>query len=84
MENYNSLSSKSEYSPDATSAGRRSLRNVLLSYLSLSDSNNGNEVVIAQYNNANNMTDRFAAFTCAVFESLPGVEEILDSYFKTI
>ena len=82
MENYNSLSSKSEYSPDATSAGRRSLRNVLLSYLSLSDSNNGNEVVIAQYNNANNMTDRFAAITCAVFENLPGVEEILDSYFK--
>ncbi len=83
MEYYNNLSNKSEYSPDAISAGRRSLRNVLLSYLSLSDSNNGNEVVFAQYNNANNMTDRFAAFTCAIFENHPEVEEILDAFFKT-
>jgi aminopeptidase N len=56
---YGSLSIKGPYSPDAQSAGRRALRNILLDYLALLPG--GAESAQRQYRNAGNMTDRAAA-----------------------
>ena len=51
------------FSPDAVSAGRRSLRNAALAYLSLlnDDDPDAAGLAAAQYRDAGNMTDRMAA-----------------------
>ncbi len=49
------------FSPDAASAGRRALRNVLLDYLSLRPGEAG--LAARQFETATNMTDRAAALT---------------------
>jgi aminopeptidase N len=56
---YESLRDNGEYSPDAAGAGRRSLRNALLDYLSLLDG--GAALAAAHFGDATNMTDRAAA-----------------------
>jgi len=56
---HDSLTVKGPYSPDAQSAGRRALRNILLDYLALLPG--GAERAQRQYRNASNMTDRAAA-----------------------
>jgi aminopeptidase N len=57
---YGRLSDNAPFSPDAASAGRRALRNVLLDYLSAE----GDPTRAAeQYRTATNMTDRAAALT---------------------
>ena len=49
------------FSPDAASAGKRSLRNVLLDYLAAAEA--APELAALQFETANNMTDRAAALT---------------------
>ena len=49
------------FKPDAESAGRRALRNILLDYLSIASGNAGRGA--KQFNAATNMTDRAAALT---------------------
>src|SRR5690606_19654478 len=56
----NTLDSNEAYSPDATQAGRRSLRNGLLALLT-GGSDRGAALAEAQYHAAGNMTDRYAA-----------------------
>ena len=82
LECYQNLACKSEYSPDSVSAGRRSLRNVLLGYLSLGEVKESGEIVFDQYQEADNMTDRFAALTCAVFDDHSVAKKMLESYFQ--
>jgi aminopeptidase N len=53
------LENKGGFSPDADSAGKRALRNVLLDYLSASTGNA--ELGAEQFTSATNMTDRAAA-----------------------
>lgn len=57
---YRELAISEPYSPDAAQAGRRSLRNGLLSLLT-AGSDLGAELAEAQYHAATNMTDRYAA-----------------------
>jgi aminopeptidase N len=57
---YESLSDRAPFSPDAASAGRRALRNVLLDHLSASEEASR---AARQYETATNMTDRAAALT---------------------
>jgi aminopeptidase N len=57
---YMSLEVTGPYSPDAEQAGRRSLRNGILSLLARG-SERGADLTTRQYNNATNMTDRYAA-----------------------
>jgi len=57
---YRRLDSKSAFAPDAASAGRRSLRNVLLRYLSAADDENAAALADAHYRSATNMTDVIA------------------------
>ncbi|TIU07601.1 MAG: DUF3458 domain-containing protein, partial [Mesorhizobium sp.] len=58
---YDRLADKDAFSPDAASAGRRALRNILLDYLSLLP---GSAALVARhFQSATNMTDRAAALT---------------------
>jgi len=51
---------KGAYSPDAEAAGRRSLRNALLRYLTSADDEPAAEIAHAHYTAASNMTDMIA------------------------
>jgi len=57
---YHALATQDIYSPDAKQAGRRSLRNGLLSLLT-TGSEHGAALAAEQFNTATNMTDRYAA-----------------------
>ncbi|MBZ9808730.1 aminopeptidase N [Mesorhizobium sp. BR1-1-9] len=58
---YERLADERPFSPDAASAGRRALRNILLDYLSLLPG--GAELAAEHFRSATNMTDRAAALT---------------------
>ncbi|HHZ07257.1 MAG TPA: aminopeptidase N C-terminal domain-containing protein, partial [Rhizobiales bacterium] len=58
---YDSLADGNAFSPDAASAGRRALRNVLLDYLSVEPG--AIDRARLQFRSATNMTDRAAALT---------------------
>jgi aminopeptidase N len=67
---YDALASTAAYSPDAASAGRRSLRNAVLDLFSAGDPAAGAALANAQYEAADNMTDQFAAL--GVLSQIPG------------
>jgi aminopeptidase N len=52
------------YSPDAASAGRRSLRNAALSYVATLDDATSRALAFLEFRRAENMTDAMAALTC--------------------
>ena len=58
------------YSPDASSAGRRSLRNIALSLLAAADPRGGATLATTQLAEATNMTDRLAGLS--TLSLLPG------------
>jgi len=58
---YDSLRTNEPFSPDAESAGRRSLQNAALNYLNAGPE--GSAPAEAQFKAANNMTDRLAALS---------------------
>jgi aminopeptidase N len=57
---YRKLDAGGAFSPDAKSAGRRALRNVLLRYLTCTDDQEAAELADAHYRSATNMTDSMA------------------------
>jgi aminopeptidase N len=69
-----------EYSPDAISAGKRGLKNLCLSYLAAA----GLDLALAsrQFDQAQNMTDRFAALTALVHGGSPDAARALDVFYK--
>src|SRR5205814_551425 len=52
------------YSPDATAAGRRALRNAALSYVSTIDDGTSRALAFLELRRAQNMTDAMAALAC--------------------
>ncbi|TPL01888.1 MULTISPECIES: aminopeptidase N [unclassified Mesorhizobium] len=69
---YESLADKGPFSPDAASAGRRALRNILLDYLSLLPAGAG--LAAGHFTAATNMTDRAAALAVLAHRH-PGTAE---------
>ncbi|MCG7392586.1 aminopeptidase N [Microvirga sp. ACRRW] len=67
---YQSLAPTETYSPDAASAGRRSLRNAALDLLTAADPEGGERLASEQFETATNMTDRLAALS--VLMTIPG------------
>ncbi len=67
------------YSPDAASAGRRSLDAVLLRLQTLLD---GGEAARAAYAAADNMTDRMAAFACLLDAGDPDVAAAFEAEWR--
>ncbi|RYB05578.1 aminopeptidase N [Lichenibacterium ramalinae] len=58
------------YAPDAAGAGARAFRNAALSLLAAGDPENGAALALAQFDGADNMTDRLAALS--VLGLVPG------------
>ncbi|MDE1314141.1 aminopeptidase N [Vibrio aestuarianus] len=74
---YNSLK-QAHYSIDHQSIGKRALRNTCLAYLAYTTK--GNDLVVAQYNAANNMTDTMAAMSAANSAQLACRESLMAAY----
>jgi len=70
------------YSPDATSAGRRALRNRALSLLMASDCAEAHRAAEAQFDGADNMTDAQSALTILTHHGAPGAEPRLAAFFE--
>ncbi|MCS3605218.1 aminopeptidase N [Erwinia rhapontici] len=60
-----------EYRIEHADIGKRSLKNVCLSYLAFADVPQADKLVSAQYHHANNMTDTVAALSAAMAAQLP-------------
>ncbi len=70
------------YSPDAKSAGRRSLRNVSLDLMAAAASPDGIARAARQYRAADNMTDRMAALATLSLHDVPQRMEALDDFYQ--
>ncbi len=58
---YRRMITPGPYRPDAQSAGRRALKNICLDLLAMTEADEANARAFAQYQAADNMTDRMAA-----------------------
>jgi aminopeptidase N len=75
---HEALKGKGAYSPDAASAGKRSLKNLCLSLLSeIGESAKCYE----QYRTADNMTDAMAALACLANVECPERQPALDAFY---
>ena len=63
---YDANRSNAPYSPDAAAAGRRALKNLALSYLSVLDDDRCRALAGQQFRAADNMTDRMAALSALI------------------
>ncbi len=71
MRTYQASQSQLPYSPDAVSAGRRALKNLALRYLADRDDVQVHALLQAQYEGADNMTDRLAALSALAATTAP-------------
>ena len=69
------------YRPDAASAGRRSLKNVCLDLLAATQQNETIARALAQYRDADNMTDRMAALETLAQHDRPERTEALNDFY---
>jgi aminopeptidase N len=70
------------YSPDAKSAGRRSLRNVSLDLMAASAAADAIARAARQYQAADNMTDRMAALATLALHDVPQRQEALADFYQ--
>jgi aminopeptidase N len=70
-----------DYSPDPVSAGKRALKNLALSYLVEIGGADVQLLAQTQYDNANSMTDRFAALAALVNGDAPGKDAALAHFY---
>ncbi|WP_313652474.1 aminopeptidase N [Pantoea sp.] len=69
-----------EYRVEHHAIGKRSLKNVCLTYLAFSDAQLADKLVQTQYEQATNMTDALAALSAAVAAQLPCRDTLLAAY----
>jgi aminopeptidase N len=77
---FEGLQSSGSYSPDAASAGRRSLANTALDLATAARASDAVARVVAHYRNADNMTDRSAALAIMVANAMPERGEALADF----
>jgi aminopeptidase N len=73
---YESCLTAGAYQPDALSAGKRSLKNIALSYLLAWADDSTCQLAQAQFDTADNMTDRLAALTALVNSDSTAAEKV--------
>ena len=75
---YDEMKTEKPYSPLFEQAGKRALKNVALSYLSLL----GKGEAFIQYQTSDNLTDRIAALSALINNQLKGKEEALEDFYN--
>jgi aminopeptidase N len=70
------------YSPDAASAGKRSLRNIALDLLVAAGAPGSIARAAKQYDTADNMTDRMAALSTLSLQACPEREHAFADFYK--
>ena len=78
---YRSLKISGPYSPDAQSAGKRSLRNLALGYLMELESTDAYALCAEQFAAADNMTDRMAALASLANSQAPARDPALERFY---
>ena len=81
VKTYERMTVPGPYAPDATSAGRRSLRNVALDLLAASAAPEAIARAAKQYEAADNMTDRMAALATLSLHPVPERERALADFY---
>jgi aminopeptidase N len=79
---YRGLSESGAYSPDAASAGRRSLKNIALDLLAASGSSAAIALAARQYQSADNMTDRMAAVSTLSLYPVRERQAAIDDFYR--
>ncbi len=78
---YKSLDTGGAFTPDAKSAGRRALRNVLLRYLTAADDQAAATLADAHYRAATNMTDMIAGLASLTRMDSPKRQAAFDHFY---
>jgi aminopeptidase N len=81
-ETYRRMIATEPYRPDAAGAGRRSLKNVCMDLLAMTEADEAIARALAQYQNADNMTDRMAALETLALHDRPERAAALDDFYK--
>ena len=81
-ETYRRMITPGPYRPDAQSAGRRTLKNVCLDLLAVTEKDDAVARAYAQYLGADNMTDRMAALETLALHDRPERAAALDDFYK--
>ena len=79
---YERMTVSGGYSPDATSAGRRALRNVALDLMAADGNAEGIARATRQYETADNMTDRMAALAVLSLHAGPARDKALADFYE--
>jgi len=78
---YHAQATRGTYSPDAQSAGRRALRNLCLGYLLELNDAEVRSLAMAQFDQADNMTDAMAAFSALANTDCPERSVTLERFY---
>jgi len=81
-EGYRQMSDDAPYTPDASSAGRRALKNMCLDLLAASGSATAIALATRQYHTADNMTDQMAALSTLSLQDVPERQAALDDFYR--
>jgi aminopeptidase N len=81
-ETYRRLSDTAPYSPDAASAGRRTLKNTCLDLLAAAEGSAAISLAARQYQTADNMTDRMAALSTLSLHPVRERQAALDDFYR--
>ena len=79
---HDELSAPAPYTPDATGAGRRSMKQAALDLLVAADRDDGGARAMLQFESADNMTDMFGALAALTLNGASQREPALDSFFR--
>jgi aminopeptidase N len=79
---YQRMKTGGPYRPDAQSAGRRALKNICLDLMGATKSSDGIARAAAQYQTADNMTDRMAALDTLSLHDRPERAAALDDFYQ--
>ncbi len=82
LQTYRAMTVSGPYSPDAASAGKRTLRNLCLGILMEADDAEVRALCVTQFENADNMTDAMAALTILANTDCPERVAALDSVYE--
>jgi aminopeptidase N len=76
------MTNDAAYSPDATNAGQRTLKNICLDLLAATAKPEWIAAAARQYHDADNMTDRMAAFATLSHQDVPERNAAIDDFYR--